>query len=113
MGTHLPKDDFNHRIPALRFKSDKAHAIAADNVASARNSVAFSEGVRVVSLYATGDCYIQFGDSNVEATTGSHFFPAGIYYDCSLGGVPEDVCTHVAVLGTDANEITLYVSEKE
>lgn len=109
--TRLPLDANSHPIPALRLKSGGAHAIAS-TTASARNSVAFGAGTRIVSVYATQDVYLKFGGSGVTATSADHFFPAGIYYDFAIGGGGAGHSAHLAVLRRSADG-TVYVSEKE
>ena len=112
MPTILPLDDDNNPIPAIRLKSDGgAHAIAATG-ASARNSTAFADDTKVVSLYATGPVYVRFGTSGVSASSLDHYFPSGVYYDFSLGGNKVPHYTHIAVLRVNG-DCTVYVSEKE
>lgn len=113
MTTLLPKDADNNIIPALRLKSGGAHVISA-TATSAHNSVAFNDGTRVVSVYATGPVYLRFGDDEAEATSSDHYFPSGIYYDIAIsgGGSKGPRHTHLAVLRADSN-CTVYVSEKE
>lgn len=111
MPTFLPKDADNNIIPAVRLKNSGAHAISTSTV-SARNSVAFDPDTRIISLYASEDVYVAFGDGSVTATTADHFFPKGVYYDFAIGGDKVGQYTHVAALqaSTAGN---LYVSEKE
>ncbi len=114
MTTLLPKDADNNVIPALRLRSSGgAHTIAASGT-SARNSTAFASGTKVVSVYATGGVYLNFGGASVAATTASHYFPQGIYYDFAISGGdakgPHN--THLAVLAADG-DCTVYISEKE
>lgn len=111
MTTFLPKDSDDNAIPALRLKSGGAHSIAA-TAASARNSTAFSDETRVVSLYATGGVFVKFGGPTVTATASDHYFPSGVYYDIALGGGKAPHYTHIAVLRATA-DCTLYISEKE
>src|SRR5690606_23055953 len=85
MTTILPRDAHNHVIPALRLRDGGAHRITASAV-SARNTVSFSPETRIVSLYATGPVYLRVGGAAVTAASSDHFFPAGIYYDISIGG---------------------------
>jgi hypothetical protein len=82
------------------------------SASSARNSAAFAESTRVVSLYATQDVYVNFGDVAVTASATDHFFPAGVYYDIALGGGGVAHSTHVAVLRVSADG-SVYISEKE
>lgn len=112
MPTILPLDDDHNPIPAIRLKSGSgAHAIAATDT-SARNSTPFDDETRVVSLYATGPVYVRFGTSGVTASALDHYFPAGVYYDFSLGGNKVPHYTHLAVLRV-SSDCTVYVSEKE
>ena len=111
MTTKLPLDTNDNPIPALRLKDSGAHVIASAAV-SARNTTAFDGETRVVSLYATQDVYLNFGDSSVTASASDHFFPAGVYYDVALGGDGTGHNSHVAVLRV-ASDGQVYISEKE
>lgn len=111
MATLLPTDADNNPIPAVRFKNGGAHALAS-GAGSVRNDTAFDGATRVVSLYATEDVYINFGDSNVTASASDHFFPKNTYYDVAIGGDRTVQSTHIAALQVSAAG-TLYVSEKE
>jgi len=110
MSTKLPLDVNDNPIPALRLKNGGAHVIAS-GASSARNSVAFDDETRVVSLYASEPVYVNFGDSSVTASTNDHYFPAGLYYDVSLGGDGAPHATHMSVLQVSASG-SVYVSEK-
>lgn len=110
MTTQLPLDHNNHTIPALRLRNGGAHSVAITN-ASVRNSVAFDDDVRVLSLYATAPVYIKFGDASVSATPSDHYFPAGVYYDVAIGGDGTGHFTHVAAL-REVQDGTLFISEK-
>ncbi len=111
MTTLLPQDLNDNPIPALRMKTGGAHKISA-TATTARNASAFSTDTKIVGLYADVPVYIAFGDASITATTNSHFFPAGIYYDVSIGGDHSAHYTHIAVLRADTNG-TLFISEKE
>lgn len=111
MSTFLPQDSNDYPIPALRLKNGGAHAVAF-SVSSARNGSAFADTTRIVSLYATAGVFVKFGDASVTATSSDHYFPAGVYYDVSIGGDKTAHYTHVAVLAADGDG-TVYVSEKE
>ncbi len=110
MSTKLPLDSNDNPIPALRLRDGGAHVIASSGT-TARNSTAFDDGTRVVSVYATQPVYLSFGDSSVEASSSDHYFPAGIYYDVSLGGDGAPHATHLAVLQVSQSG-SVYVSEK-
>lgn len=111
MATKLPLDTNNNPIPALRLQDDAAHSIST-SASSARNSAAFNADTRIISVYATQDVYLAFGDSSVTATSSDHFFPAGVYYDVAIGGDGTGHATHLAALRVTDNG-TLYISEKE
>ena len=111
MPTLLPQDMDNNPIQALRLKDGGAHTITV-SATSARNATAFAASTGVVSLYADTDVYVAFGDNTVAATTGDHFFPAGLYYDVSIGSERSGHDTHVAVIRSSADG-NLYISEKE
>ena len=111
MTTKLPLDSNDHPIPALRLKSGAAHSLSTSDT-SVRNSTAFSDETRVVSVFATQDVYLNFGDASVSASSSDHFFPAGIYYDVAIGGNSTGHYTHVAALRV-ADDGAVYISEKE
>ncbi len=111
MTTLLPHDNNDSPIPVLRLKNNGAHTITSAET-SARNTTAFDTETRVLSVFATQDIYIRFGDSTVTATTSDHFYPAGIYYDFAIGGESAGHYTHLAVLQQSAGG-TVYISEKE
>ncbi len=111
MSTFLPQDSNDNPIPALRFKNGGSHSISAGGV-SARNATAFADGTRIISVFATAPIYMKFGDAGVSATSADHYFPAGVYYDLSIGGDNTAHYEHIAVLAVDG-AATVYVSEKE
>ena len=111
MSTYLPMDVNDNPIPALRLKDGGAHSIAVGAV-SGRNSQPLDDNTRIISLYSTSDVYLKCGDSGVVATTSDHFFPAGMYYDISIGGDTAAHYTHIAALRVSEDGM-LYISEKE
>jgi hypothetical protein len=112
MSTLLPKDDDNNPIPALRLRDGAAHKIIANDIV-ANNSTAFNQDTKVISVYATEDIYLEFGDISIVTTNASHFFPAGIYYDFAINNCKQAKDTHIALLKAGANNATVYISEKE
>lgn len=112
MPTLLPRDSENNVIPAVRLKASGAHAVNA-TATSARNSTAFNDETQVISLYATVPVYVKFGTSSVTATSGDHYFPAGVYYDFSIGGGKVAHYPHVAFLRVGSTDGVVYISEKE
>lgn len=109
--TTLPMDRDNNPIPALALNPNGAHIINASST-SARNTAAFDNTTRVVSIYATDDIFVQFGISNVTATSTNHFLPKGLYYDFSIGGDKVMHMPYVAVLASNA-DCLVYISEKQ
>lgn len=110
MMTLMPIDQNSHPIPTLRLKPGGAHQINIDAVAN-RNAVPFAEDTSVISFYANVPSYIRFGDETVQATIDDHFFPAGLYYDLSLGDDRTGRYSHISVLQTnDAGQA--FISEK-
>lgn len=107
----LPLDNDNNPVPAVRLRDGKAHSITSSG-SSARNATAFDDDTRVISIYATEDVYIAFGDSTVTADSGDHFFPKETYYDLAIGGSKVSHYTHMAVLQVSTGG-TVYISEKE
>jgi hypothetical protein len=109
--TTLPTDRDNNPIPALGLNPNGAHIINATST-STRNTTAFETDTRVVSIYATDDVFVQFGDSNVTTTTSDHFLPQGLYYDFAIGGDKVMHMSHVATIASDV-DCTVYISEKQ
>jgi hypothetical protein len=108
----MPTDDNNNPIPALRLKdTGGAHSIAATTT-SARNATAFATDTQIVSLYATVAVFLRFGSSTITATTTDHYFPAGVYYDVSIGGEGQKQYTNLAVIRADTTDGIVYISEK-
>lgn len=111
MTTLLPRDDDNTPIPAMTFRPGGAHSLAV-GASSARTAQAFATGTRVVSLYATQPVFLRLGNATVSAAASDHFFPAGIYYDISLGHAKGALASHLAAVRAGAEDATLYISEK-
>jgi hypothetical protein len=108
-----PRDDGNAAIPVLSYRPLRGQRIAY-TTAPAR-SAQFSDSVRVISIYATDSCFIELGNSSVQANTAnSHFIPGGFYMDISLGSELDARATakYISVVSED-NEGILYVSERE
>ncbi|MEM6811283.1 MAG: hypothetical protein AAF549_02330 [Pseudomonadota bacterium] len=113
MTTLLPKDADNNTIPALRLKDGGAHEIALGASAN-RNSTAFDENTKVVSVYATAPAYIKFGDNTVDATSADHYFPAGVYYDIAISGGTSKGAHYEYLSVLQVSESgSVFISEKE
>jgi len=109
--TTLPRDSDNTPIPALRLNPNGAHQLNATSTAS-RNATAFDDDTRVISVYATNDIYMKFGDSSVNATPSDHFFPKGLYYDFAIGGDKTLQTQYLSVMAVSA-DCDVYISEKQ
>src|SRR5688572_14582697 len=108
MNTTLPLDNQGNAIPVLAILPAGGQKVAA-TVASARQTTAFKGETRVVSLYATEDMYIEFGNASVTANTDtSFFFAKGIYKDFAVNDRDEVKFLHVAAIRATADG-TLYV----
>lgn len=112
MSTILPTDDYDRSIPAMRFRPNGAHQIMVTEISNS-NASAFYDDTVVVSLYASVPVYISFGDSSVIADSSSHYFPAGIYYDVSIGDSSDRMrYTHMAAIAANSEGV-VYISEKQ
>ena len=109
--TTLPRDTDNVPIPALRLKPSGAHKIDATTT-SAKNTTAFEDDTQIVSVYATGAVYVNFGQSDVSATPTDHYFPNGLYYDIAVGGDKTLHTPYLAVISA-GSDCTVYISEKQ
>ena len=79
-----PRDDGNDPIPVLGLRPNGGYQVPF--TATSNTSPAIAGSIRVVTLYSTQDAFIETGDASVEAnTSNSHFLPAQIPYDVSLG----------------------------
>ncbi len=111
MTTKLSLDTNDNPIPALRLKDSGAYSFST-GLTSVRNTAGFDADTRVISVYATQDAYLAFGDSVVSAAATDHFFPAGTYYDFAIGGDGTGHNTHIAALRIYTDGV-VYISEKE
>lgn len=112
MPTYLPTDANQNPIPALRLKPSGAQTVSAATGSSARNATAFAADTLIVSLFATQDVYVRFGDNTVTAANTDHFFPANTYYDFAIGDKGMARYTNIAVRAVSTAG-TVYISEKE
>ncbi|MFC7334937.1 hypothetical protein [Rhodocista pekingensis] len=110
MDTLMPLDADGRPLNVLRLRPGGAHTLMV-GATSTRNAVAFDRGTRVVSLYATGPCFVSFGAADVVAGSADHYFPFGIYYDIAIADAHGQGATHIAAVRADT-DCRLYVSEK-
>ena len=108
-----PRDDANEPIPVLGLRPAGGSKINF-NTSSASLSTRFANSIRVITLYATADCYVEIGDATTVAnTSNSHFVPNGFLYDVALGSqlIASETSKYISVLGTTASGI-IYISER-
>lgn len=104
MSMLLPRDDNGNTIPTLGYDFRGCHTVAVGET-STRNDVPIREGVRFVSIVATGPCRFEIGDSDVTAVPSiSPILFAGQYLDMPLA--PDQ--RHVAFVAED-EDCTAYI----
>ena len=107
--TRMPIDAGGNGIPAICLSEDRAHHLTAGSSAS-KNTKAFDDYTSILSVFVEGSgegIYLKFGDSTVVATTASHHFPAGVYYNFAL----KEGMTHMSVLRKGSSNQTVHISE--
>lgn len=100
--TLLPRDAHNQPIQTLAPVASHIVAIGASFERSGSN---FTAGVKAVELRSTVACFVEFGDSLVEATSGGYFLHAGERVTYSIG---EN--TRIAAI-RESSDGSLYVTE--
>lgn len=110
-----PRDDANAPIPVLALRPGGGQRIAVTD--SSARSAAVADRVRVVTLYTTADAFIEIGNDDVVAnTSNSHFLPASLPYDISLGDetISKNNPRFIAVIKAsgDDEDGVLYLSER-
>ena len=106
-----PREESNLPIPVLNYKQNGGQRITVSG--SSIRSAAFGSSTRVISAYSTVDCFFEIGNASIVANiVNSHFLPAGIYIDISLGSDFNSLLNskHIAVISED--EGTVYISER-
>ena len=105
-----PKDDNNNPIPILPLKASGGQSVAI-GAGSLRSTAVTTQAV---TLHANCNCYVEVGDSTVTASTStSHYLPELQTYDVSTSILFGTADTrHVAVIRADAQNGTLYISER-
>ena len=106
-----PRDDSNYPIPVLGYRLNGSQQLTLS--ASSTRSEAFSIATRVVSIYATVDSFFEVGNATVIANNlTSHFIPAGMYIDISLGADTNAALNAKYIAAITQNEGMLYISER-
>ena len=105
-----PRDDANYPIPVLGYSYNRGQQLA---LGASTISARIAASVRVVSLYATADCFFEICDSDgIANTSTSHFLPAGIYLDVALGSDNNAAFMHKYIAAASDNLGILYISER-
>ena len=105
-----PRDDANYPIPVLSYRYNSGQQL---DLGPSTLSARISPSVRVVSLYATADCFFEVCDTaGVANTANSHFLPAGVYLDVALGSDNNAALMHKYIAVVSDNSGTLYLSER-
>lgn len=109
MSVLAARDDDNATLPVLRRKN--AHNLTLS--ANAPQTIAFSEGTAIVSFWATGTVFLNFGGADVSAATqDDHAHPAGaIDYEYLRNHHKQVEVTHVSVMATE-DDVQFYLSER-
>ena len=105
-----PKDDNNNPIPILPFKAGGGQSVAI-GAGSLRSTAVTTQAV---TLHATANCFVEIGDATVVASAiTSHYLPELQTYDVSTSILFGTADTrHVAVIRADAQDGTLFISER-
>ena len=111
--TRMPRDDNNHSIPVLRFRTGGAQQASISS--GGASSFNIPAGTRVITLICSVNAYFESGLEGVVATTASHYIPAGLPFDMALGSDLSDTDgyhTTVSVIAVSTSG-TAYISERE
>ncbi len=107
---HMPLDDNNKPIPALRYKPganvNQAVTTGADSV------IVIPAGAKMISIWAAGPVKLEFGDASVEADADSHALPGGTLEYVNLADPDGNLYTHVAVIAFGA-DTTFHLSVRQ
>lgn len=111
--TRMPRDDNNHSIPVLRFRTGGAQQVSINSSTAASLSV--PGGTRIITLLCSVNAYFESGLEGVVATTASHFIPAGLPFDMALGSDLSDTDGYhstISILAVSTSGVA-YISERE
>lgn len=110
--TTLPRDSQGNPIPVLGVLPGGGKKVAV-GAASARTATDFAKDVQVITLYATENMHIEFGDATAVALNDgtSHYLVKGVYRDFAVNDRGELSFTRVAAI-RDTADGTLYVTQR-
>ena len=90
------------------FSRGAAHNISVSN---STEVIQLTAGARLVSYWATGTVFIEFGDNTVQADQNSHAVPAGLVeWEDLTDNKGKVIASHISVYCTEGAEF--YVSER-
>lgn len=111
--TRMPRDDNSQSIPVLRFRTGGAQQLSINSLSAVRAE--FPAGTRVVTLICSVNSYFESGGDAVEASSASHFIPAGLPFDMALGSDLSDIDgyhRYLSVISVSGAGVA-YISERE
>jgi len=111
--TRMPRDDNNHSIPVLRFRTGGAQQLSISSNSASRAEL--PGGTRVISVISSVNAHFETGDVNVTATSTSHYLPSGVPFDMALGSDLSDTDGYHRYISVIAHSDsgTVYISERE
>jgi hypothetical protein len=119
LSSMLPIDGRNEPMPVLYYRNlnGTANTFASTVSTTAVRLGPFSDGTRVLSMYANADVYFVTGNSTVTAVTSSHFWPSGLYYDFNVfwgGSFNQDGGDqYISLITSDASKnANVHISER-
>lgn len=119
LSSMLPIDGRNEPMPVLYYRNinGTANTFASTISTTAVRLGPFSDGTRVLSMYANADVYFLTGNSTITAVTTSHFWPSGLYYDFNVfwgGSFNESGGDHyISLITSDASkDANVHISER-
>jgi hypothetical protein len=111
--TRMPRDDNSQSIPVLRFRTGGAHQ--ANITSASASSIEIPAGTRIITVICSVNAYFETGNEGVEATSSSHFIPAGLPFDMALGSDLSDTDgyhRYISVIAASSSGVA-YISERE
>jgi hypothetical protein len=112
--TRMPRDDNSQSIPVLRFREGGAQRLTSLTSGNFQR-IEISGGVKVITVTSNQPIFFSTGDSDVIASSSSHYLAANIPYDIALGSDMSSTTsyhTHFAAIAASSTA-TVYISERE
>ena len=116
----LPTDGRGNEMPVLSYRTTNgtANTFASTVSTSAVRLGPFSKDLQIITMYSNADVHFVTGNSTVAATTSSHFWPSGLYYDFNgfYGGhqfTADGGDHYISLITSDASkDANVHVSER-